>query len=206
MRDRIAACESDATRIAALEAEVASLKAELKVVKKVARKVVVVGNALTTADYAVGYVFLLDGALPTGRVIDWAFFGYSAGRALTPLLLQRQLNGTFTVIGIGQARTNTGAGIERFPFSMTAGRVEVDGSCRLGWKDGTNGTDNAGVVCYDTNGPIVRWFGKQTNLAVGDNYTEVPAGNAQRLLSAVLCATLTLIDADSVPTHTLIRN
>ena len=180
LRPMLDQIERGATRIGALEAEMRALKTELKEAK-VEHKIAVVGEPLTRRsqpDGAVGYVFVHDGTpLPAGRVTDWSYFSYSAGRVLTPLLLQRQANGTFTVIGIGQARTSTGVGIERFPISMTAGTAVVaDGSCRLGWKDGSNGTDNAGVACWDAGGPMVRWFGQRTAMAIGDNYTELGSG------------------------------
>jgi dienelactone hydrolase len=88
------------------------------------------------------------------RLRSWSFFndngGAQQGRALTPLIFQRQGEG-YELIGIGAARTNTGSGLQKFAWEPVAGTDAVGEGCYFGWHTGqVDGSKNPGVIEYDS--------------------------------------------------------
>lgn len=135
------------------------------------------GNALTNRannDGANGAIFVMQDALASaGQVTDWGFFDNdTAGRSMTPLLLEN-VGGTFAIRGIGTTLTSNGLGAQSQAFGLVSGTdVITTPHFHIGWKDGTNGTNNAGVADFDNNTDEfgVRFFGQgKTSFATGDN-------------------------------------
>jgi hypothetical protein len=124
-----------------------------------------------TSDTAVGSIFALNDALPIGQTMShWNLFDLGdAGQNVTPLLLEN-VAGSYFVRGIGTTRASNGAGGQVFDFGLVSGTDVVGANFVMGFKDGSNGTDNDGVIDFDNNGADnVVWFGAVTGFSNGQN-------------------------------------
>ncbi len=93
---------------------------------------------------------LIDGGY---ELQTWSFFNDNGdaqkGRAITPLLLHKKDN-TYTLLGIGKTRLNTGTGLQSFPFEPVDGYAVVREGCFFGWHTGdAQGKTNPGVVEFE---------------------------------------------------------
>ena len=84
------------------------------------------------------------------RLDTWSFFNDNGpaeqGRVVTPLIFKKE-GDLYQLTGIGTTRTNTGAGLQTFPFEAVEGRDEVAAGHFFGWHTGDlGGQQNAGVV------------------------------------------------------------
>jgi len=132
-----------------------------------------------TTDGASGSIFVFP-EIPftkSGQVLTWTFFsnvGGAVNRTITPLLF-RKAGSTYEITGIGETRTNTGTGEQAFEFGLTAGSDAVEaGVHTFGFKDGSNTSDNQGVIEWDNNtGDTIVWFGggHAGDLTVGNAFT-----------------------------------
>ncbi len=151
----------------------------------------VVANREFANDTAVGSIFVLDDPFSElGTLSQWvAYDDDTAGREITPLLLQR--NGdNWEVIGIGATQISDGTGAQYFEFSLVSGTDQVGDGVYFGWKDGSNGGNSQGLVDWQTltGGPGVVWFGpNNTTFAPGDLLSE--AGRFERTYSISAFAT-----------------
>jgi len=132
-----------------------------------------------TTDGASGSIFVFPEIPFTrdGRVLTWSFFsnkGGMVGWTLTPLLF-RKVGSTYEITGIGETRTNAGTGEQSFGFDVTAGNDVVRaGAHYFGFKDGSNASDNRGVIEWDNNtSDTIVWFGggHAGDLSVGNAFT-----------------------------------
>ena len=111
-----------------------------------------------TTDSAAGIVWVVSQRggfdqqfVDGGYQLDsWEFFNDNGdaqkGRAITPLILKKE-GDSYTLTGIGKTRTNTGSGLQAFPFEPVEGSGEVGEGCYFGWYTGDlAGKQNAGVV------------------------------------------------------------
>ena len=107
-------------------------------------------------------------------VVRWSFFDNDAGdigQNVTPLLLEN-VGGTFEIRAIGTTRTSIGSGIQSFDFGLVSGSAQIDSANYfIAFKDGSNGSNNNGVIDYTGSGSAdgVRWFGTHTSFAVDQN-------------------------------------
>jgi len=126
----------------------------------------------TLYDQAAGSIFVMEdaGFTQNGTVTDWQIWS-GVARQITPLILHREPNGSYTIKGIGTTRTSSGAAaVQSFPFGLVSGSAGAGGGDFLGWKDGGNGTNNAGTPVYqDGGGGLVRWFNQVTGFSAGQN-------------------------------------
>lgn len=139
---------------------------------------VIVGNDLierSKNDRTPGSVFVLPKTLNLGFSLSgWSVFDInsngSSRYSITPLLLQQGSDSSFTVQGLGTTQVSDGSGIQSFDFGLMSGTNEITSSnFFFGWKDGTSGTNNAGVIDYDDGGSII-WLGSsQTDISIGTN-------------------------------------
>ncbi|HWB03485.1 MAG TPA: CotH kinase family protein [Verrucomicrobiales bacterium] len=131
----------------------------------------------STNDTAVGSLFVEKSPLSSVvgyRLKQWSFFDNdSPGLSLVPILFERTAPTTYVIRGIGTARASTGAGVQaNLTFGLVSGSdVVQNANYFLGWKDGTNGASNTGVIDFDTVGsPGVDWLsGGHTSFAAGDS-------------------------------------
>ena len=84
------------------------------------------------------------------RLDTWSFFNDNGpaqqDRVITPLILKKE-GDRYTLTGIGTTRTNTGAGLQTFPFDVAEGSDEVGAGYYFGWHTGDpTGKQNPGVV------------------------------------------------------------
>lgn len=87
------------------------------------------------------------------RLDTWSFFNDNGpaqrGWAITPLILKKEGNG-YKLTGIGKTRTNTGAGLQAFPFEVAQGSDQVGAGHFFGFYTGDPaGKPNAGVAEYN---------------------------------------------------------
>jgi hypothetical protein len=85
----------------------------------------------------------------------WSFFNDNgaaqAGRVITPLIFRKD-GDRYVLIGIGRTQTNSGTGLQSFPFEPVDGTGEVGAGCYFGWHTGDrDGNHNPGVVEFDDN-------------------------------------------------------
>jgi uncharacterized protein (TIGR03382 family) len=134
-----------------------------------------VGNPLVNAalhDGAVGSIFVNSESFvhAGGQAGAWGFFDNDfAGRQITPLLLTKA-GAQWEILGVGTTRTSDASGAQNFDFGLVAGSDATGPGVFLGWKDGGQGTNNAGVAEYSDGGRgWVEWFGPDhTAFAPGD--------------------------------------
>jgi len=86
----------------------------------------------------------------------WSFFNDNGeaqrGRVITPVIFKKE-GDRYQLTGIGTTRTNTGEGLQTFPFEAVEGTDVVGEGYFFGWHTGDlTGRQNAGVVEFD-NGP-----------------------------------------------------
>ncbi len=127
-------------------------------------------------DTASGSIFVLESSpiSQRGRLAEWWFHSdtdFDPVRSLTPLLLEK-VGASFVIRGVGQTRVSDESGLQRFDFNLQSGSDAVGPGFYLGWKDGANGANNAGVIEWtDGSEESVRWFG-------GDHLNDLnPGGN-----------------------------
>ena len=132
-----------------------------------------IGNALIdrpSTDAIAGSIFALTSSPFTqdGKLVQWSMYNNISSRRITPLILRRSESGEFEVTGVGTTIAAGGNGQQAFDFGLVTGSDEVEETYFFGWKDGSNGTDNRGVVEY-TNGAneAVTWFDQHTTFGVG---------------------------------------
>ncbi|HEX2747310.1 MAG TPA: chitobiase/beta-hexosaminidase C-terminal domain-containing protein, partial [Verrucomicrobiales bacterium] len=144
-----------------------------------AETVTIPATALTnrsTNDTASGSLFVEKSPLTAVvgyRLKQWSFFDNdSPGLSLVPVLFERTAAGVYTIRGIGTARSSTGGGVQAgLPFGLVSGSdIVQNANYFLGWKDGSNGANNTGVIDFDNGGsPGVDWLsGGQTSFTAGD--------------------------------------
>ena len=125
-------------------------------------------------DGAVGSIFAGNDPLPIGfEVTHWGFFdmnGADLGQSVTPLLIEN-VAGSYVIRGIGTPRSSHAEGGQVFDFGLVSGTATpANGNYFIGWKDGTNGTNNDGVIDYDNNGAdSVAYFNTHTSFSDGEN-------------------------------------
>lgn len=132
------------------------------------------GNALgrrAMSDSATGSLFVQTIPLKRlGKATNWAFFDTDdKGASVTPLLFKKS-GSDWRVVGIGTTRVSDGTGVQAFSFGLVSGSDEIEEGVFFGWKDGSNGADNPGVIDFDlgeTAGAV--WLGSgKTTFHVGD--------------------------------------
>ena len=114
-----------------------------------------------TTDSAAGVVWVVSRRngfdqrfVDDGYELDsWEFFNDNSdaqkGRLITPLIIKKD-GDSYTLSGIGKTRTNTGAGLQAFPFELVEGSREVGDGYYFGWHTGNSaGKQNAGVAEFD---------------------------------------------------------
>ena len=93
-----------------------------------------------------------------GTITGWTFYDERGGPyAVTPILLDRVDDKTFTLQGIGTSRRSNGSGVQTFAFDLLAGTDKVGPNTCFGFTDRlvTRGYD-AGTVDYvDRNSGVV---------------------------------------------------
>jgi hypothetical protein len=129
-----------------------------------------------TNDTAAGSLFVEKASLAgvVGcRLRRWSFYDNdSPGLSLTPLLFERTAANTYILRGIGTSRVSTGSGVQaNLSFGLVSGTDMVqNANYFIGWKDGSNGANNTGVIDYDNSGsPGVDWLNAgHTSFAVSE--------------------------------------
>ena len=144
-------------------------------------------------DSASGSIFVLESSSFTksGVVTDWSFFS-AVPRQITPLILHRETTGSFTIKGIGTPRTGSAtAPTQTNPFGLVSGSANVGPGDFLGWKDGSNGTNNTGTPMFtDGATQTVRWFNQVTAFTAGQNLGAGQGFGRAYSLSATVKSTL----------------
>ena len=126
-------------------------------------------------DGAIGAMFVQPEPLFQGQMTNWNFFDNDTpGQQVTPLIFQRTGPGAFRIAGIGTTRTSTGGGAQSFSFGLTSGSDLTGSDYYFGWKDGSNGTDNAGTMDFGFTQHAVRYLGAgHTSFSVGNSKSVV---------------------------------
>ena len=109
----------------------------------------------------------------TQQLSTWSFYDNDViGREITPLILKLEGN-QYTIEGIGTTRTSDASGVQSFNFDLVSGSADVGGNLFFGWKDGSNGSNNRGVVDYNNNNSDLMHVivSGATNFSVGDTYS-----------------------------------
>jgi hypothetical protein len=114
-----------------------------------------------TTDSATGLIWIVaemngydQEFVGSGYQLDrWSFFNDNGdaqqGRVITPLIFRKQ-DGKFVLVGVGTTRTNTGGGLQQFPFETVEGTNEVGDGCFFGWHTGDReGNYNPGVAEFE---------------------------------------------------------
>jgi dienelactone hydrolase len=114
-----------------------------------------------TVDSAVGIVWVVSEAsgfeqefVDGGYQLDtWSFCNDNGpaqrDRVITPLIFKR-VKDRYQLTGIGKTRTNTGDGLQTFPFDLVEGSSDVGAGYFFGWHTGDQaGWRNAGVAEFD---------------------------------------------------------
>jgi hypothetical protein len=86
----------------------------------------------------------------------WSFYNDNGaaqqGRVITPVILKKEAD-RYKLTGIGATRTNTGEGLQTFPFEPVEGSDKVGAGYFFGWHTGDlSGKQNAGLVEFE-DGP-----------------------------------------------------
>lgn len=126
-----------------------------------------------------GSIFILNDPFTEGGFVDtWAMYDdddfSNPNRQVTPLLL-KPVGSSWEIIGIGTTRQSNESGAQYFDFDLVAGTDDVGPGVYFGWKDGSNGANNSGVIDFDTvtGGPEIIWLGGgRTSFSVGDSFGE----------------------------------
>jgi dienelactone hydrolase len=89
------------------------------------------------------------------RLDTWSFFNDNgtaqAGRVITPLIFRKE-GDRYVLTGIGRTQTNSGTGLQSFPFEPVEGTSEVGAGYYFGWHTGDlDGNQNAGVAEFEDN-------------------------------------------------------
>lgn len=156
-----------------------------------------IGDALINRslnDTSSGSIFLINTPFSIdGIVTDWSFFDDdSTTLQLTPLIFKP--NGSlYQLSGIGQTITTNGTGIQNTAFNLVQGSAVIQPGDFFGWKDGSNGTSNTGVIDWDNSNSAstdgVTWLGdNRTSFNIGDDNTA--SGNFFRQYSVQATATV----------------
>ncbi len=125
-----------------------------------------VGNPLAPRpiiDTAGGSIFLLnDPFTQPGVLNDFGFYDERPTQTplnITPVIYRAAIGG-WEITGIGRTRNSTGLGAQNYAFDLVAGSDLVGPGHYFGWKDGGQGSDNAGVAEWSDGGPgFVDWLG-----------------------------------------------
>ncbi len=127
-------------------------------------------NQRPTSDGANGGVFILDDPFTrTGVLAEWAFWSWTSGRSVTPLLLEK-VGGTYVLRAVGASRAvPTEQGAITYPFERQSGDTRVGPNYYFGWVDASvnadgDPTSNQGVIRHDqdvneTFSRHIRYFG-----------------------------------------------
>ncbi len=96
--------------------------------------------ARSVPDRSVGNAILFQQIIPQGEtVLSFAWFNNNPGDRnwITPLVLQLVSGDSYRLVGIGEGRRNTGAGIQRHPFNLKYGSALATGpNFVFGWWSG----------------------------------------------------------------------
>ena len=106
----------------------------------------------------------------TQELSSWSMFDNDfSGRQITPLILEDVGNDNYNITGIGTTRTSDASGIQSFSFDLVSGSADVGGDLYFGWKDGSNGSNNEGVIDFDfnTSDSMLVVGRDETNISVG---------------------------------------
>lgn len=165
----------------------------------------IVGNPLLPrpiTDTASGSIFLLNDPFTQPGVLN-DFGIYDARPTQTALnitpVIYRPVVGGWEITGIGRTRNSTGLGAQNHAFDLVAGSDLVGPGYFFGWKDGGQGTNNAGVIEWSNGGPgSVNWLGAgHTNFNPG----EVRANAAT--LNRTYSIQADVVDAGMAPLQTI---
>jgi VCBS repeat-containing protein len=157
-----------------------------------------------STDGANGFVFTaLDPLTIEGTVDAWSYFSNGGnGRSVTPVLLE-DVGGNFLVRGVGTSRVNNASGIQSYPFGLASGSADITNSnFHIAWKDGTNGTNNPGVIDYVGSGSAegVRWFNTRTTLPIGGSFGGGTFGGRDYSIEFHVDNPFTVVDFDATST------
>lgn len=133
-----------------------------------------IGNPVidrSIVDAAYNTMFVYRGAFPNAgeTVTGWSFFGTNTN-SITPLLFERiGPSYNYTLLGIGAARTSTGAGLQNYDFGLVSGSNVTGPATTFGWLDSTTGVIEFDYLFSD---PGFEWYGTTPAqpLVVGNQY------------------------------------
>lgn len=156
-------------------------------------------------DGASGSIFVVPDSFgsTTEELTMWSIFdNENSGGQVTPLILE-DIGSSYTIRGIGTTRASDASGVQSFNFDLVSGSADVGGNLFFAWKDGSNGTNNQGVIDFSSdNSDLITWLGNsRTSFNVGDNFSV--ASNFGRSYSIQASAT-TSVPFEFSPTTGLI--
>ncbi len=117
----------------------------------------------SSVDTAIGFMYAFQGSFSPAdigqSVQSWGFYNSEPASKywVTPLILEREADDKWKIVGIGRSRQNSGAGEQRYPFDLKSGTAKVaNARFTFGWWNGEiGGKVNGGVVEFSrVNSPI----------------------------------------------------
>lgn len=81
----------------------------------------------SSVDTAIGFMYAFQGSFSPAdigqSVQSWGFYNSEPASKywVTPLILEREADDKWKIVGIGRSRQNSGAGEQRYPFDLKSG-------------------------------------------------------------------------------------